>query len=227
MSLAQSIRDLNACLMQARQNGITVLDISKNANLNDFKQLQKAQIIQNIKVLMRKLAEDAPEELTPVISRLGNARDITTVSLILDKIANSAVEAKKSSYELSRKVPSAIRDALLADLREVQLCLNAGANRSSVILCGRMLETALHRKYYDVTGNDLLEKSPGIGLGNIVAKLSEKNISTDPGLGNQIHLINQVRIHAVHQKQNDFTPSNAQAQAILLYTLDVIEKLFK
>jgi hypothetical protein len=84
----------------------------------------------------------------------------------------------------------------------------------------------LHRKYFDVTKNDLLEKSPGMGLGNLVAKLSEQGVLLDPGLGNQIHLINQVRIHSVHQKQDAFKPSEAQAQAIVLYTTDVLDKLF-
>ena len=89
-----------------------------------------------------------------------------------------------------------------------------------------MLEIALHRKYYELTKNDLLEKSPGIGLGNIIAKLKEKNITLDPALTNQIHLINQIRIFSVRKKKEAFYPSKQQTQATILYTLDILEKLF-
>jgi len=94
-------------------------------------------------------------------------------------------------------------------------------------LCGRVMETALHRKYYEATGQDLLEKAPGIGLGNLIAKLSEKGVKLDPGLTNQIHLINQVRVFSVHTKQDAFIPSKMQAQAIVLYTIDILEKVFQ
>jgi hypothetical protein len=72
----------------------------------------------------------------------------------------------------------------------------------------------------------LLEKSPGIGLGKIVAKLSEKDITFDPGLMQQVHLINNVRISSVHVKQEPFNPSKAQTEAMILYTLDILEKIF-
>lgn len=88
------------------------------------------------------------------------------------------------------------------------------------------METALHRKYFDSTGNDLLEKAPGTGLGNLIAKLNEKGITLDPGLPNQIHLINQIRVFSVHKKQTPFTPSKTQAEAIYLYTMDILDKLF-
>ena len=113
-----------------------------------------------------------------------------------------------------------------ADIAEMQKCFNAGCYRSTTILCGRILETALHRKYYEVTGKDILETNPGIGLGTLIAKLNDKNVEFDPGLTQQIHLINQVRIFSVHKKQNTFTPSSAQANAMVLYTMDVLEKMF-
>ncbi len=39
-------------------------------------------------------------------------------------------------------------------------CFEAEAFRACVVLCGRVLETALNRKYYEVTGADLMETSP-------------------------------------------------------------------
>lgn len=119
-----------------------------------------------------------------------------------------------------------IKDEILADLQELNRCYSARCYRSTVIICGRILETVLHRKYYEVTGNDALEKTPGIGLGNLIAKLMEKNVKFDPGLTQQIHLINQVRISSVHKKQEPFYPTQMQAHAIILYTLDSVRKMF-
>jgi hypothetical protein len=130
--------------------------------------------------------------------------------------------------KLSRpsNIPSEIKADVMADINELEKCFNTGCFRSAVILCGRLLETALHRKYFEVTGNDALEKSPGIGLGNLIAKLRDKSVELDPALTNQIHLINQVRISSVHVKKEAFSPSPQQTQAIVLYTLDILNKIF-
>ena len=95
------------------------------------------------------------------------------------------------------------------------------------MLCGRLLEIALHRKYYEITGQDILEKNPGIGLGKIIAKLAEKDIKFEPGLTQQIHLINQLRVSSVHKQKDAFYPTKQQTHAMILYTLDVLEKLFR
>lgn len=124
------------------------------------------------------------------------------------------------------KIPEDIMSEIVADIKELNSCFSAGCYRSCAIICGRILETALHRKYYEVTGFDILEKNPGIGLGKLVAKLSEKNVGLDPGLTQQIHLINQVRIFSVHKKQDAFYPTKMQAQAIVLYTIDILDKIF-
>ncbi len=60
----------------------------------------------------------------------------------------------------------------------------------------------------------------------MIAKLREKNFNFDPGITEQIHLINQVRITSVHRKGNSFYPTKQQANAMVLYTLDVLKKLF-
>ncbi len=124
------------------------------------------------------------------------------------------------------RLPPEIQLTVAADLDEIRRCFASGCYRSVTILCGRVLEAALHRKYYDVTGVDVLEKNPGIGLGNLIAKLHEKNVDLDPGLTQQIHLINQVRIFSVHSKQVAFNPSRTQAHAMVLYMMDTLEKLF-
>lgn len=125
------------------------------------------------------------------------------------------------------RLPLEIQEDMAADAKELGLCFHSGCYRSAVILCARLLETALHRKYYDVIGKDILETSPGIGLGTLVAKLAEHNVAFDPGLTQQIHLINNVRIFSVHKKQQAFLPTKEQAQAIILFTMDSIKKLFE
>ncbi len=72
-----------------------------------------------------------------------------------------------------------------------------------------------------------MEKSPGIGLGNLIAKLKDKGVMVDPALTNQIHLINQVRVFSVHKKKEPFNPSEQQTHAMVLYTLDVLERIFE
>jgi len=123
-------------------------------------------------------------------------------------------------------LPDEITPDVIADLNEIRKCFDAESYRGCIILCGRVLESALNRKYYEASGADLLETSPGLGLGKIIAKLSEKGVKFDPGLTQQIHLINQVRIFSVHKKSDAFYPSKGQAQAMILYTMDVLKKLF-
>lgn len=136
-------------------------------------------------------------------------------------------ELQRGDFTCPENLPSEIKDEVMNDFKEMIKCYNARCYKSSTILCGRILETCLHSKYYQVTGTDILEKSPGIGLGNLIAKMAEKNIELDPALTQQIHLINQVRIITVHKKKIVFYPSENQTKAIILYTLDIIDKLFK
>jgi hypothetical protein len=133
---------------------------------------------------------------------------------------------RKEILELP-KIPKEIYEELKANFDELLTCFNNKCYRSSLILCGKILEIAMHRKYFESTGKDLLEKSPDIGLGNLLAKMREKNIIFDPGIPQQIHLINQLRVYSVHKKIESFQPSKEQAQATILYTLDILKKLFK
>src|SRR3989339_1443091 len=135
------------------------------------------------------------------------------------------VKEKNIKFSLS-KIPGDVKNDELADLFELEKCYDAGCYRSCIILCGRLLEVGLHRKYFEATGNDLLEKSPGIGLGNLIAKLNEKGILVDPGVMQQVHLVNNVRIFSVHKKKESFVTSKNQTSAIILFTLDTLEKLF-
>ncbi len=159
---------------------------------------------------------------------MSNFEDVLSyINEIQEKISSLKSGAQKEEY-IEFEIPSlplSIESDVKADIRELKRCFNAKCYRSVTILCGRVLETALHRKYYEVTGKDILETSPGIGLGNLIGKLNDK-IDFDPAIKDQIHLINKVRISSVHKKKEAFFPTRQQAYAITLYTLDILKKLF-
>ncbi|MBW3022804.1 DUF4145 domain-containing protein [Candidatus Woesearchaeota archaeon] len=169
------------------------------------------------------------KELIDKISTFYKQKKIVEMIPLVQELSKIRISYESPQKKIAFSIPNLpaeIKDDVNADLRELEKCFANECFRSSIILCGRILETALHRKYYDITGRDILETSPGIGLGNLIAKLKEHNFAFDPGISEQIHLINQVRIYSVHKKQNTFSPSKDQAQAIVLYTIDVVKKMF-
>lgn len=150
-------------------------------------------------------------------------KSIDLIEQTLEKIPEK--EEKASEFTL-KNVPKEIKQEIQTNFDELLICFENSCFRSSLILCGKILEIALHRKYFEATGKDLLEKSPDIGLGNLLAKMHENNIILDPGLPQQIHFINQLRVFSVHKKAQTFQPSKEQAKATILYTVDVLNKLF-
>lgn len=191
-----------------------VKDIKKEVNLLEAGP-EHQEGLSKLRNIASKLDTSNPEEFE---SRLQLLADITSQVTLLKE---------EKTIQIPSTIPSEIYPELEADVNEMGKCFNTGCYRSVVVLCGRVLEVLLHRKYFEVTGNDLLEKNPGIGLGNLIAKMKEREVNFDPALTQQIHLINQVRIFSVHKKQEVFYPSRGQAQAVILYTMDVMEKLFK
>ena len=202
----------------AKEVGAPISPASKN--VADFRNSRHNAIINSIQGILRRIEALNPDSGL-IISRIKEAKDYDSMLELAQKLP-SVVEQRVKLF-----VPGSVKDEVDADWKEANDCFEAGLYRSCVILCGRILEVALHAKYYQLTGVDLLEKAPGIGLGNLIAKLSDKGAFVDPGLSNQIHLINQARIHSVHKKSLPFLPSRDQAQAIMLYTKSAIEKLFE
>jgi hypothetical protein len=205
-------------------------------SLDEFKEKKRhyhlSLLKSNVELLVKQVKEgvSVPKEIISLTASL-DANHPGRMRKLIDEIANfiaiSIPEEEEPLVPVSKlKLPSEIRSDILADVKEIEKCFEAGCFRSVAILCGRLLEIALHRRYYEETGIDLLEKSPGIGLGKLIAKLSEKQVELDPGLSQQIHLINQVRIFSVHVKQSAFNPNHNQAHAMILYTFDILEKMY-
>jgi hypothetical protein len=237
-SLRRNIQDLIVALDNLKSNDISLDKPSKDALPTDFKRNQGDYFRTAVYTAINFLEKDVqdfgivpPENLPDVeqikalVIKLGLSKNVDELKLIVNHIADIASKIKVPKTNVP-VLPADIKDIVQADLSELHNCYQAGCYRSTVIICGRLLEVALHRVYFDVTGNDLLEKSPGIGLGNLIAKLKDNQIELDPGLNNQIHLVNQIRIHSVHHKKEVFMPSRDQAHAIMLYTMDVLGKLF-
>jgi len=210
-------------------------DYDKRKEYNSIQELCKIMGEVKREAVALSIPSDFPEDreqIAKLLSKL-DLKDKKDVKLAIDRLLFIAMKLppQKKVQELSfsppKKIPEEVADDVTADLRELEKCFANGCYRSSIILCGRLLEIALHRKYFDVTNFDILEKNPGIGLGNLIAKLAEKNVTLDPGLTQQIHLINQVRIFSVHKKKDGFNPTREQTLAIILFTIDSLNKLFK
>ncbi len=215
-----------------------MLDYALNQKKYYQQALQKAiKKAKNAPFQLQTIVQDSAvgqEKLNQLMELLPqlDTTDINVLQKLVKKIdlliryIHFPAEKEDSFIKIPKNIPIEIRPDIVSDIKELDKCYKNECYRSSVVLCGRILEAALHRKYYDVTGQDILEKSPGIGLGNLIAKLKEKDVALDPALTNQIHLINQVRVFSVHKKREAFNPSEQQTQAMILYTLDVLEKLF-
>ena len=146
-------------------------------------------------------------KIQSIISSLNEEDNLEKKQSSADEIISLFTHIERpENKKIKLIIPSDIKEEIEADLNELNKCMQAECYRSVTILCGRILEVALHRKYFDATGFDILEKNPGIGLGKLIAKLAEKEVLLDPGLTQQIHLINQVRIFSVHKKQQVFYP---------------------
>ncbi len=219
------------------QEAITSLEALSSANASSEKGLDfhsqrlravNTRVARSIAQLEVACNRMRTPQLQRLMQELHNCPSLPNLQKIVMHLPNEDdAKASDSGVQFNLlHIPQEIRLELGADVAEAERCFAAECYRSSVILCGRILETALHRKHFELTGNDLLEKAPGIGLGSVLARLAEKGALLDPGLANQVHLVNQVRVWSVHTKQEPFTPSRSQAQAVLLYTLDAVQKLF-
>ena len=138
----------------------------------------------------RKDNKEVISQVEAEMKKLALSQDLDGMRRIaarLQELEKSLPQPKEEDLTFHlRNVPADISEEIKADLRELEKCYDAGCYRATIILCGRILETALHWVYYTLTKNDLLEKSPGIGLGNIIAKLKEQGVALDPALTQQV-----------------------------------------
>ncbi|MFH0979011.1 MAG: hypothetical protein V1837_06965 [Candidatus Woesearchaeota archaeon] len=239
--LKESIKKLDIALKQIAKETID-LKLVRDDKLADYRKGKEKIILIEFENAKKKVKEEAlklssskmPKSVVNKIVSLAEtleSKDAEQLRRTVDQLILLADELPTEtggiSFKIHKRIPEEIEPDVNADLQELEKCFANGCYRSSIILCGRLLEIALHRKYFEATDFDILEKNPGIGLGNLIAKLAEKNVKLDPGLTQQIHLINQMRIFSVHKKKEAFYPSKEQTMAIILYTIDSLNKIFK
>lgn len=178
----------------------------------------------------RALAESSA--MIKELKKMINSRNFLGAIVEIEKIYSVVPSIKIADDDLPKGefylpyVPRDIFSETKASFDELIKCYEHNCYRSALILCGRILEISLHKKYFESTKIDLLRKCPDIGLGNLVLKFKDKGMNLDPGLSNQIHLINHLRIASVHKKKIPFNPTKSQTKASILYTLDTLKKLF-
>lgn len=220
------VKNLEEVLHQIKENNIR---LSTRLDFTDFQSTKNKYIVDKYKKSLSwmhsLIDEELPSNITILIKKL-QLNNVDKNLKILEELKKHHVTIKPKNVFKLTKIPAEVKDEVRADVQEMQKCFDNECYRSCVILCGRVLEVCLHAKYYKETGFDILEKNPGIGLGKLIAKMGEKGIKLDPGLTQQIHLVNNVRIFSVHKKQRAFHPSKQQTEAIILYTTDVINNLF-
>ena len=238
------LKSLKSAVEALKKEKLDLTIKEQSPGVYDYKKMRESSLkrsvpafIDQVKISSSSLINELPGPQLTEILKCVNDLDIyytnkdlkkldNCVERIADAIADADVIQEKKMISVPKGIPAEIKEELAADIHELEKTFQTGCYRSSIILCGRILETLLHRKYFDVTGQDLLEKAPGIGLGKIIAKLKEKEVAIDPGLTQQIHLINQVRVFSVHTKQEPFYPSKEQAHGTILLTMDVINKFY-
>lgn len=227
--LARLVSDFKSIICKVNEEDMKSV---KKSDFTNFKLNERKYIVDRYKKSLAGLkglmdSPETPNRISEIISGL-TEKDIEKNKEIISELEKyKNVHMKQKSFQINiNKIPDEIKNEIRADLDEMQKCFENGCYRSCVILCGRIIEVGLHAKYYKITGFDILDKNPGIGLGKLIAKMQEKNIKLDPGLTQQIHLVNNVRIFSVHKKQRTFIPSKQQTEAIILYTTDVIAHLF-
>lgn len=198
----------------------------------ELKKLSKQYSYENM-IKLKNIKNDFIEHLKKNNIFIENKNLNTDLKKIKQKIITELIEKyninSKTSNEKEKsfdKIPEEIRDEIIQDYAEIEKTFNCKAYKSTIIMCAKILETALFRKYFEISGKDLLETSPGYGLGKLIAELRKDDL-IDPGITQQIHLINQVRIFSVHKKKELFIATENQTKAIVLYTKDILDKLWK
>ena len=240
MDLKSNLERLSKLMKSASLEGFSLTEpVEADESLFDFKLRKRAHVVSEVRSIVNALSLDSyvsdarlRAELDAGVNALKKSYAKNDRKSMASSVNNlltlvSGIRQEVAEFSFSPKnLPKEIEGEVKADIEEMRKCYAAGCYRSVVILCARVLEVTLHRKHFDVTGVDLLEKSPGIGLGKIIQKLTENKVTFSPGLTQQIHLVNEVRIHAVHRQEHVFNPTKSQAMAVILLTKDIVEKTF-
>lgn len=122
-------------------------------------------------------------------------------------------------------VPQDIREEIRLDFEEIRKCYYAGAFRSAIGMCGRVLEVLLGRKYFEQRSVDPIEQK--WTLGHLIQRCFAEGVINEPALGDICNFINRSRIGSVHRTRRLYRPEENETKSLVEFTVGLIRKLFQ
>jgi hypothetical protein len=163
---------------------------------------------------------------TPLVAKIQQALELSLSRLARaqttrqsDSAGELAQVAERAKTEIC--ADAVYRDDLVASLREMRECFEAGCYIAVMGLGGKILELGLKQRMIDLD----FKFDDNWMLGTLVSKLgSLPQEYVDPALGNLVNIINQSRIPAVHAKRAIPIPSRDQAVMVVAAVIDVLNR---
>lgn len=123
------------------------------------------------------------------------------------------------------RVPIEIRTEIATDIDEIKKCYSSGAYRAAIVFCGRMLEIALARKYFEKFHVDLIEKK--LTLGQLIIECKKKIGIFTPGLDSLCDTINKIRKPSIHKSSEGiYLPGPQDTIGVFNLVQGVLQKLW-
>jgi hypothetical protein len=145
----------------------------------------------------------------------------------------SRIELEVNARSVVQRLPKGARNEVQRDFEEIEKCYGALAYRAVLAFCGRILETALSRKYYQhqrrrhVSKSDIERAIGDKPLGVIIQECNRVGLTANiPGLQQQADLINRVRIFSIHLRGSGYEPDTNDARASVSFTIAALTKLY-
>jgi len=137
-----------------------------------------------------------------------------------------AGERPPSSFALDTSgVPPEIREEMLADIQELEVCAEHGANRSALFLCGRILELALGRKFWEETQVDPVVRE--WTLGKLITECEARGILKGlPKLFSLAKIIKDCRNPSVHVTARVYRPTPGEVGGLSQVAASVVQRLY-
>ena len=151
-------------------------------------------------------------------------------------IPMTLLELQVDVPDLLDRLPSAIRAEIAQDFAEVQKCYEVRAYRATISFCGRIIEVALGRRYYEerrklqpsVKAFQIGQEISRLTIGQIIKRCEEVGLQTAyPGLDAYADLVNRIRVSAIHHKgARLFRPGPNAARGMVELTVEVIKDMY-
>ena len=136
--------------------------LAKSPPITDYEEKKNSFLFSSYQAALNSLLAapvegETKERIGQLRMQLKSAHRDKATEIIAELYAlSSRVQEKPSMSFKIPNIPSDIAQEMEADISELSRCFSQNCYRASIILCGRILETALHRKYFEATGLDIL-----------------------------------------------------------------------